>query len=324
MLNTDTEPLQVAKTRLLELEASIERRYLKYPFAPRKKFTNIKLNKELLDGGESSGQVDKSLVEAALKQQHVGAGKTISQTLIELIEQNSQKIAATSMECVPRELERWRRLVKRAQTSSQVALLVHELLKAIAWNKSIMKVICQICNCDTNEDKLLLCDNCDCGSHTYCFKPQLKSIPDGDWYCFMCIGKLLNEANMCCVCGSSENISPILDEHAKKSLVSSSPIINDLFRCDKCSKRFHGTCMPNAKHFKTTLKSHCLNCQTVCVWCYLFCRCCFRLKDMPTKWVYVFSTPEIGFYTLHDTDQKNKLFYRESNIKQKANGNFQK
>jgi hypothetical protein len=68
---------------------------------------------------------------------------------------------------------------------------------------------------------------------------------------------------MCCVCGSSENISPILDDNAKKSLVSSSPIINDLFKCDKCSKRFHGTCMPNAKHFKTTQKSHCMNCQNV-------------------------------------------------------------
>ena len=29
---------------------------------------------------------------------------------------------------------------------------------------------CQICCCDDNEAELLLCDNCDKGYHTYCFK----------------------------------------------------------------------------------------------------------------------------------------------------------
>lgn len=230
-----------AKQRLLDLEQSIERRYLKYPFAPLRKFSNIKLDKDLAENVKKSS----------------------SQTLVDLIEKNSKKIQQ-NMDYVPRELERWRRMVTRAKTSSQIALLLSELYKVIAWNKSIMKVICQICNCDTNEDKLLLCDNCDCGSHTYCFKPVIKTIPEGDWYCFMCIGKLLSESSMCCVCGSSENISPILDtDNARinKSLMSSSPIINDLYKCDKCDKRYHGTCMPNAKHFKTTQKSHCLNCQ---------------------------------------------------------------
>ncbi len=114
-----------------------------------------------------------NLVESALKQ-NLTQSRTISETLIELIEKNSKKIKQ-NMEYVPKELERWRRLVTHAKTTSQLALLINELYKVIAWNKSIMKVICQICNCDTNEDKLLLCDNCDCGNHTYCFKPQLKT-----------------------------------------------------------------------------------------------------------------------------------------------------
>ncbi len=33
---------------------------------------------------------------------------------------------------------------------------------------------------------MLLCDGCDRGHHTYCLKPKLKNIPDGDWYCSEC------------------------------------------------------------------------------------------------------------------------------------------
>lgn len=40
---------------------------------------------------------------------------------------------------------------------------------------------CQFCHSGDNEDKLLLCDGCDKGYHTYCFKPKMDNIPDGDW-----------------------------------------------------------------------------------------------------------------------------------------------
>lgn len=40
---------------------------------------------------------------------------------------------------------------------------------------------CQFCQSGENEDKLLLCDGCDRGYHTYCFKPQMEKIPEGDW-----------------------------------------------------------------------------------------------------------------------------------------------
>jgi hypothetical protein len=167
--NGDNEPFQAAKTRLLDLEKTIERRYLKYPFAPLKKFSNIKLNKDDDDYEKSQDEHETKCKNTSPK-----GNKTISETLIDLIEKNKAKIKQ-NLEHVPRELQRWRRLVTNAKTASQLSLLINELHKVIAWNKSIMRVICQICNCDTNEDKLLLCDNCDCGSHTYCFKPQLKT-----------------------------------------------------------------------------------------------------------------------------------------------------
>uniref|UniRef100_G3PR08 Bromodomain adjacent to zinc finger domain 2B n=3 Tax=Gasterosteus aculeatus TaxID=69293 RepID=G3PR08_GASAC len=46
-----------------------------------------------------------------------------------------------------------------------------------------------MCRKGDNEDLLLLCDGCDKGCHTYCHKPKITSIPEGDWYCPACISK---------------------------------------------------------------------------------------------------------------------------------------
>ncbi|KAH6573096.1 hypothetical protein BASA62_003130 [Batrachochytrium salamandrivorans] len=42
---------------------------------------------------------------------------------------------------------------------------------------------CPDCKCCKN---LLLCDECDGGSHIYCLDPPLPKIPDGDWSCQEC------------------------------------------------------------------------------------------------------------------------------------------
>ena len=82
---------------------------------------------------------------------------------------------------------------------------------SIAWNKSIMKAFCQLCDCGDNEDELLLCDGCDKGFHTYCFKPKLDNIPDGDWYCYECVNKATNLKH-CLVCGKvdGKNLVPCI------------------------------------------------------------------------------------------------------------------
>ncbi len=49
---------------------------------------------------------------------------------------------------------------------------------------------CQICCKGDHEELLLLCDGCDRGCHTYCHKPKITSIPDGDWFCPACISQV--------------------------------------------------------------------------------------------------------------------------------------
>ena len=84
-------------------------------------------------------------------------------------------------EGIPRGLATWRYAVHQAQNAAQLAMAFYILETSIAWDKSIMKASCQFCHGEEDENALLLCDGCDRGYHTYCFKPEITTIPEGDW-----------------------------------------------------------------------------------------------------------------------------------------------
>ncbi|KAE9419384.1 hypothetical protein Angca_003339, partial [Angiostrongylus cantonensis] len=46
---------------------------------------------------------------------------------------------------------------------------------------------CTICGTSENDDQLLFCDDCDRGYHTYCFTPKMKSLPENEYSCSLCI-----------------------------------------------------------------------------------------------------------------------------------------
>jgi hypothetical protein len=37
-----------------------------------------------------------------------------------------------------------------------------------------------------NDEHLLLCDMCDRAAHTFCCRPPLDAVPEGDWFCPSC------------------------------------------------------------------------------------------------------------------------------------------
>ena len=45
---------------------------------------------------------------------------------------------------------------------------------------------CVICGLGTKWEDMLSCDGCDRWYHFFCLKPQLKEVPDGDWFCSDC------------------------------------------------------------------------------------------------------------------------------------------
>ncbi|KAM5268237.1 bromodomain adjacent to zinc finger domain protein 2B isoform 19-T28 [Hipposideros larvatus] len=148
-------PLDIAVTRLADLERNIERRYLKSPLSTT---IQIKL--------DNVGTVTVPAPAPSVS----GDGDGIE-------------------EDIAPGLRVWRRALSEARSAAQVALCVQQLQKSIAWEKSIMKVYCQICRKGDNEELLLLCDGCDKGCHTYCHRPRITTIPEGDWFCPACIAK---------------------------------------------------------------------------------------------------------------------------------------
>ncbi|XP_055456943.1 bromodomain adjacent to zinc finger domain protein 2B isoform X4 [Psammomys obesus] len=148
-------PLDIAVTRLADLERNIERRYLKSPLSTT---IQIKL--------DNVGTVTVPAPAPSIS----GDGDGVE-----------EDIAAG--------LRVWRRALAEARSAAQVALCVQQLQRSIAWEKSIMKVYCQICRKGDNEELLLLCDGCDKGCHTYCHRPKITTIPEGDWFCPACIAK---------------------------------------------------------------------------------------------------------------------------------------
>jgi hypothetical protein len=49
-----------------------------------------------------------------------------------------------------------------------------------------MSYLCQVCNNDHDETRLLVCDGCDHCYHLYCLEPTLDAVPEGDWFCPNC------------------------------------------------------------------------------------------------------------------------------------------
>lgn len=47
-----------------------------------------------------------------------------------------------------------------------------------------------MCRRGSDPDKMLLCDECNGGTHMFCMKPKMKTVPEGNWYCARCVKRL--------------------------------------------------------------------------------------------------------------------------------------
>ncbi|KAL1513282.1 hypothetical protein ABEB36_002708 [Hypothenemus hampei] len=221
------EVIALVKEKLASLEVNIERRYLKPPLGVN---TNIRSS----TGSSSTTTANENNQQ---QQQQSSADSSISST-------GGTPVGTPSSfsEDIPKGLTTWREGVNRASTSSQLAMLLYSLESSIAWDKSIMKANCQFCHSGDNEDKLLLCDSCDKGYHTYCFKPKMENIPEGDWYCYECMNKATGERN-CIVCGRK------VSNNGTRLVI-----------CELCPRAYHTDCIQPQIHKVPRGKWYCTNC----------------------------------------------------------------
>ena len=222
--DTRLNPVAVAKQRLLELEAAIERRYLKAPLGQSKEasLANIttqvdkdesmevdeeeeeeeegkeengvekepKLEEAMEDNNDNSEDVSSNGIDKDAIKEKDGEekDKEVKENDVKENDNGNEEDKKDKKDKkkgtvggVSRGLQSWRDAVSMASNASQLAMAFYILETSIAWDKSIMKASCQFCHGGDNENALLLCDSCDKGYHTYCFKPSITNIPEGDW-----------------------------------------------------------------------------------------------------------------------------------------------
>ncbi|XP_053517887.1 bromodomain adjacent to zinc finger domain protein 2A isoform X6 [Artibeus jamaicensis] len=175
-----TNPLDLAVMRLAALEQNVERRYLREPLWPAHE---VVLEKALLSTPSAAPQCTTTEI---------------------------------SYEITPR-MRTWRQTLERCRSAAQVCLCLGQLERSIAWEKSVNKVVrdwgasqprwvgslaegspcllttllqtCLVCRKGDNDEFLLLCDGCDRGCHIYCHRPKMEAVPEGDWFCAVCLAQ---------------------------------------------------------------------------------------------------------------------------------------
>lgn len=185
------DPVEVGRSRLLELEAAIERRYLKAPLGFSQEVTLKKITTKKDETGEEmeveeteENQENDNNENCDKTENGIEGGEESLEGNPEDNEDDKDENSEEKKKAkvgLPRGLVTWREAVKNAKNAAQLAMAFYVLETSIAWDKSIMKASCQFCHGGENENALLLCDGCDKGYHTYCFKPPITKIPEGDW-----------------------------------------------------------------------------------------------------------------------------------------------
>ncbi|XP_056139816.1 tyrosine-protein kinase BAZ1B isoform X2 [Lampris incognitus] len=83
-------------------------------------------------------------------------------------------------------VEKWRAAIREAQTFSRMHVLLGMLDACIKWDMSAENARCKVCRKKGDDEKLILCDECNKAFHLFCLRPALYRIPAGEWLCPAC------------------------------------------------------------------------------------------------------------------------------------------
>uniref|UniRef100_A0A8C6LGJ1 Tyrosine-protein kinase BAZ1B n=1 Tax=Nothobranchius furzeri TaxID=105023 RepID=A0A8C6LGJ1_NOTFU len=83
-------------------------------------------------------------------------------------------------------VEKWKTAIREAQTFSRMHVLLGMLDACIKWDMSAENARCKVCRKKGDDEKLILCDECNKAFHLLCLRPALYRIPAGEWLCPAC------------------------------------------------------------------------------------------------------------------------------------------
>ncbi|XP_061924236.1 tyrosine-protein kinase BAZ1B [Entelurus aequoreus] len=83
-------------------------------------------------------------------------------------------------------VEKWKTAIQEAQTFSRMHVLLGMLDACIKWDMSAENARCKVCRKKGDDEKHILCDECNKAFHLFCLRPVLHRIPEGEWLCPAC------------------------------------------------------------------------------------------------------------------------------------------
>ncbi|XP_072016155.1 tyrosine-protein kinase BAZ1B-like [Amphiura filiformis] len=81
---------------------------------------------------------------------------------------------------------KWIEAVECVPTLSRLHVLLAVFETCVKWEKSAANARCKICRKKGDDNKLLLCDECNQPFHLFCLRPALMAVPKGEWKCPAC------------------------------------------------------------------------------------------------------------------------------------------
>uniref|UniRef100_A0A671X536 Tyrosine-protein kinase BAZ1B n=1 Tax=Sparus aurata TaxID=8175 RepID=A0A671X536_SPAAU len=113
------------------------------------------------------------------KKKHVGEESSKSEEVDEEKRLAEEARVATAV-------EKWKTAIREAQTFSRMHVLLGMLDACIKWDMSAENARCKVCRRKGDDEKLILCDECNKAFHLFCLRPALYRIPVGEWRCPAC------------------------------------------------------------------------------------------------------------------------------------------
>nr|XP_046244687.1 tyrosine-protein kinase BAZ1B isoform X2 [Scatophagus argus] len=147
----DTESLKDFGECIITIQACVIKKFLQGFMAPKQK-------KKKRQGGEESSKAEEVDEEKRLAEE--------------------ARVATA--------VEKWRTAIREAQTFSRMHVLLGMLDACIKWDMSAENARCKVCRRKGDDEKLILCDECNKAFHLFCLRPALYRIPVGEWLCPAC------------------------------------------------------------------------------------------------------------------------------------------
>ncbi|KAI8504967.1 Tyrosine-protein kinase baz1b [Branchiostoma belcheri] len=163
-----TDKISELGSLLVEVQAGVLQKFLKGMMAPQKKKPKEPKTEE--DDKEENKEEEKEEQEEEENEEEEDDDEEKEVQLYE-----------------PREVESWRQATADCSTMSRLHVLMGILDACIKWDKSAENAKCKVCRKKREEDRLLLCDECNQAYHIFCLRPALSCVPPGEWRCPACI-----------------------------------------------------------------------------------------------------------------------------------------